>query len=268
MYTCQWTHIVCKPPPPLSEQVCHVRAQRAGVCVCARIARARVRTIRAGAHAPYARAARAHCTCSPFARAVREPYARTVRKKCAPKSAVFFQNLLPFVENLLRFFKICCDFLHVRSTRVVAVRYGARARARTVCTRALAHKLYARSARALYVRTARAHCTYRTRTVRPDCTQKVCAKICCVLFKICCVFSKSVVFFQNLLCFLYVRSARTVAVRHGARARAVYVRATRAREIRTRAHRARALYVPYTRTVLADCTEKVCAKFRCVVFRI
>ena len=74
-------------------------------------------------------------------------------------------------------------------------------------------------------------------------------------FKICCVF-------------LYVRSARTVAVRHAARARAVYARArrvrtcdARARENRTRAHRARALYVPYARTVPRTVREKCVPNF-------
>ena len=105
------THRLQTPPPSANKCVTCARSVRVCACVCA--LRARVRTIRAGARAraPYARTARAHCTCSPYARAVREPYARTVRKKCAPKSAVsFFQNLLPFVENLLRFFKICYDF--------------------------------------------------------------------------------------------------------------------------------------------------------------
>ena len=151
--------------------------------------------------------------------------------------------------------------------------YGTgRARARTVCTRARARArdLYARSARALYVRTARAHCTYRTRTVRPDCTQKVCAKICCVLFKICCVFSKSVVFSSKSAVFFCTYGPRVRCPYGTARAGARRVRMcdARARENRTRAHRARALCVPYARTVLADCTEKVCAKFRCVVFKI
>ena len=77
------THRLQTPPPPLSEQVCHVRAQRAGVCVRVRIARARACELYARARTRRTRTARAHCTCSPYARAVREPYARTVRKKCA-----------------------------------------------------------------------------------------------------------------------------------------------------------------------------------------
>ena len=181
-------------PPPQRTSVSRARAACGCVRVCPHCAR--VNYTRGRARAPNARTARAHCTCSPYARAVREPYARTVRKKCAPKSAAFFQNLLPFVENLLRFFNICCHFLHVRSTRVVAVRYGARTRVRCVRFRAGARNV--RAVRARSVRTHRARALYvpyanRTRTVRPDCTQKVCAKNCCVLFKICCVF------FQNLL---------------------------------------------------------------------
>ena len=225
------------------------------VCACVCAFRARVRTIRAGARARRTRALHAHCACAPYARSAREPNARTVRKKCAPKSAVVFPTkYAAFFENLLRFFKICCDFEHARSTRIVAVRYGARAR--TVRTRVCTCKLRARArAHANRTRGARAHCTYapcartaRTvrepyaRTVRKKCALKsavfysksaVVFKICCVFLKICCVF-------------LYVRPARTVAVRHGAR---TYVRATRAR------------CTYRTRTVPADCTQNACAKF-------
>ena len=145
-------------PPPLSEQVCHVRAQRAGVRVCVRIARARTRTIRAGSHAPYARTARAHCTCSPYARAVREPYARTVRRKCAPKSAVFFFKICCLL------LKICCGF---SKSAVIFETCGphmwwpygtGRARAYGVYAGARARELYAQSARA--VRTHRARALY------------------------------------------------------------------------------------------------------------
>ena len=243
-------------PPPLSEQVCHVRAQRAGVCVCvcahcAHCARAcelyaRARTRRT--RALHARTVPAHRTRALYANRTRGLYAKSVR-----------QNLPVFFNICCLLLKICCGFsksavIFYTCGRHVWWPYGTgRARARTVCTR-VRDANCTRGARALYLRTARAHCTYRTRTVRPDCTQKVCAKICCVLFKICCVFFKiCCVFFQNLLCFLYVRRARTAAVRHGARARA--------RRVRT--CDARALYVPYARTVLADCTEKVCAKFHC-----
>ena len=131
--------------------------------------------------------------------------------------------------------------------------YGTgRARARTVCTRARARELYARSARALYVRTARAHCTYRTRTVRPDCTQKVCAKICCVLFKICCVVSKSVAFFSKSAVFFCT---------YGPRVRWPYGTArARARSVRTCDARARAV-----RTVCANHTRGLCGKSVCPI---
>ncbi|MCR9134339.1 MAG: hypothetical protein NXI08_17355, partial [bacterium] len=86
--------------PPLSEQVCHVRAQRAGVCVCVRIARARAcglyaRALTRRTRALHARTVRAHRTRALYANRTRGLYAKSVR-----------QNLpLPFVENLLRFFQ-------------------------------------------------------------------------------------------------------------------------------------------------------------------
>ena len=259
MYTCQWTHIVCNPPPPSANKcVTCARSVRVCACVCAHCARAPANYARGRA-----RAVRAHCTRGLYLLTVRARCRRTVRADCTQKVCAkicrFFQNLLPFVENLLRFFKICCDFLHVQSKRAAAVQYGARARVR--CVRGRARANCTRGARALYVRTARADCTYRTRSVRPDCTQKVCAKICCVLFKICCVFSKSVVFFSKSALFFCTYGPRVRWPYGTARARAVYVRATRARCT----YRMRE---PYSRTVRKKCVPNFILLFfsKCDVF--
>ena len=220
---------------------------------CELYARARARHTRA----QHACTVPAHRTRALYANRTRGLYAKSVRQNLL----CFFQHLLPFV-NLLRFFKICGNFLHVRS----AVRYGARAR--TMCARARARARTVRAERARAVRThrARAHCTYRTRTVRPDCTQKVCAKICCVFFKICCVCFQNLLCFFKICCVFFVRAVRAYGGRTARRARApcTYVRLTRARENRTRAHRARALYrlrEPYSRTVRKMCVPNFAVLF-------
>ena len=217
-----------------------------------------MRTIRAGARAPYARTARVRCTCSPYAGAVREPYARTVRKECAPKSAVFFSTSAAFCKSVA-VFKICGNFLHVRS----AVRYGARAR--TMCARARARARTVRAERARAVRTHRARArTVRTvrepyaRTVRKKCALKSAVffsksavfffKICCVFFKICCVF--------------FVRAVRAYGGRTARRARARRVRTC---DSRARAKTARARTVRARCTVCANRTRGLCGKCVCQI---
>ena len=227
------------------------------MCVCVRIARAR---------ANYSRPA--HCTRALCLLTVRARCTRTVRADCTQKVCA---------KICCVFFKICCLLLRIccgfSKSAVIFYTCGphvwwpygtGRARARTVCTRARARANCTRGARALYVRTARAHCTYRTRTVRPDCTQKVCAKICCVLFKICCVF------FQNLLCFsksavFFCTYGPRVRWPYGtarARARAVYVRATR---VRARKPHARAPCARAVRTVCANRTRGLYGKSVCQI---
>ena len=245
MYTCPWTHIVCKLRPPPSANKCvtcarSVRVCAWCVCVCAHCARACELYARARA-----RAVRAHCTRALYAKSVRQNLLCFVNICCL------------FIENRLRFFKTCCAFF-IRTVHTCGGRTVRRARARVRCVRgrARANRALGERARCTYAPCARTARTVRepyARTVRKKCALKSAvfySKSAVSFFKICCVF------FQNLLCFLYVRSARTVAVRHGARARAVYVRATRApaRRNRTRAHRARArctyrTRAPYSRTV-------------------
>ena len=263
-------------PPPQRTSVSRARAACGCVRVCAHCARACELYARARA-----RAVRAHCTCALYLLTVRARCTRTVRADCTQKVCA---------KICCVFFKICCLLLKIccglsKSAMIfdtcgphVRWPYGTgRARTRTVCTRARAHDLYARSARALYVRTARAHCTYRTRTVRPDCTQKVCAKICCVLFKICCVFSKSVVFSSKSAVFFCTYGPRVRCPYGTARAgaRRVYVCATRARAktARARTVRARCTYrmrEPYSRTVRKKCVPNFAVLFSksdaCVFF--
>ena len=70
--------------------------------------------------------------------------------------------------------------------RVCACVCALRARVRTIRAGARARAVRAHCTCALHLLTVRARCT---RTVRADCTQKVCAKICCD------VFSKSAAFY-------------------------------------------------------------------------
>ena len=238
-------------PPPQRTSVSLARGACGCVRVCVRIARARPNYTRGRARARRTRALRARTVPAHRTRALYALYANRTRGLYAKSVR---QILLCFFNLCCLLLKICCGFstcavtfLHVRSTRVVAVRYGARARAYGVYAGARARKLYAWSARALYARTVRAHCTYRTQTVRPDCTQKVCAKICCVLFKICCVFSISVVFFSKSAVFFCTYGPRVRWPYGSARARAMCVRATRACTVRARC--TYRMHEPFSRTV-------------------
>ena len=126
----------------------HVARARA-VYVCA--TRARAKTARV-------RTVRARCTYR-----VREPYSRTVRKKCVPNFAVLFSKSDVFCfQNLLRvFFNPAVFFSHVRSAHMVVVRYGTRAHVRAARTRARVR--CTSHARGVRVRSAQCACMARVR---------------------------------------------------------------------------------------------------------
>ena len=181
------------------------------------------------------------------------PYNAAQTKKCIRAHGHIVCKLPPPSANKC----VTC----ARSVRVCACVCALCARVRAI--RAGARAVRARCTRALYLHTVRARCTRCTRTVRPDCTQKVCAKICCVLFNICCVFfGKSYLFF-SVSAVLFCTYGPRVRWSYGtARARAPCTYARRARAPRTA--RARAV-----RTVCANRTrglygKSVCAKFCCV----
>ena len=129
-----------------------VRTVRAYGGRTARCARAPCTYVqRARARKPHARTAR--CTYR-----MREPYSKTVRKKCVPNFAVLFSKSDVFFQHLLRFFQIC-GVLFARTVRAYGGRklWHARARRARTCG---AH------ARACTVYSARARCTCAERAVR------------------------------------------------------------------------------------------------------